>query len=482
MDTFTNASNAARRTLTPGWGLVVLCLALLFSACGSSNADGPPNGLEFRDDSDAPISTLEESVSFSRPVEPFETEVIGVALDGQINVIDTETGDVLASHTSDLMLNFARTTSHGGVIYLTDPYLPDVNLLARIDSGGIETVELATTGGIAHLIDAPRPTLFARSNVGAELIRFGPEAQIERQVFDIPVFLDIVGTTTLMTDPDHAGDLWLLDDDLSTEQHIALGSLDGRPVLIDEETVRYSQAGQNHHLDLTTLETSLYPESDDPFDPAVSKFAGGWTARLNDGVITFIDPAGVTQLEQPIDVATQVNTFAHPSEEIALVSIASNINREGVLPADTSTDGQGLDDTSDYGGIYVPPSFISVFQFDLTNATLTPIEVGETSTSIAALALDSGWYAVTVDGANTRVLSVSSDGASEILDEFPNGGADHTSPYVQPIGPRTLAMSDFQSSSIVVMTSDGAVRHDGVALADSDNAWRQFADTFAHIR
>ncbi len=474
---------AARRTV------MVLCFALIVTACGSISSNGAnqpgseqTEAPQFEESiNKPPLSSLDQTLSFSRPIEPFDGTVVAIVDDGRVNIVETTSGETLASHSIDVEGSFPEAAYADGAIYIVDGRDPGEHQLFRIDAGGVEVVGFETGGWIEHLHETPQPSMVAVDDDYAELIRMHPDGQIDRHIFESGIFVEGVGDTILLTTRDYTGEMWLMDQDLAVINGFSVGKLQNRPILIDEATVRIATNTGRYSIDLATQDLEPYPNTERALDPLISEFAEGWIAELITGTLTVTDPGGVMQVEQVVEPATRVSSFAHPTENTALVALRSCANVDGDICGEPSDgDAESSGDSDEAGDeIYVPPGFLNIFQLDMDTGTLVELEIGQ-FTSMAALAVDSGWLAAGVDGSTTSIITIDRSSDAQILDELPNSGYDFTLEYVAPVGEQGLALLDRRVGEIVILTNDGLLRTTGTALSNG-SVWRGTADSFSHL-
>lgn len=432
----------------------LLSVGFVLGACGSdfNDAQGQENGAEVESGTVEPPE-LDQELSFSRPAEPFENEVIAV-LDGeQMNVVDVTTGEVLASTAATIEPLFANATSDGGVVYITDERSPGLRQLIRVDAGGFETLEFESTGWIDHRLTTDGPALVTRDDeADTQFLRFRLDGLIDRYTFGQGMFIDAFGDTIALTPADRNGDVWFLDSDMTV-----IEGADGSELEVDRPAVERTETGLVH------------------------EFGDRWMTELDGEVLTITGPDGETVVERPADSITNVDVFAHPTNNNALITLRTCVSREGPVCPINSTDdtneGAGEEEAGDEP--YVAPGYLEVYLFDMSTTELQLLEMVPTS-SIAALEVESGWFVASVDGSTTTLVSISNDGVVENFQGPTTGALDFTMEFVVPVAPGVLALQDFQATGVFFLTEDGIESAPGTAVVNKE-WWRQFAGQFDHL-
>ncbi len=475
---------------------LALVVAVVLGACGSESAvesgtetasaaaSGPPSVSSI--DTPAPAFTVDQSLSFARPVQPFSGSVIAMHVNDQVQVIDESTAEVLGSYPNDAQPWQLRTSYQHGALYITSETNDQLLQVTRIDAGGSETVQLDRRGFVEHAHGAPIATVVIRTDDDAELVRFHTDGQIERRIFDTGIFIEVVGDGLVLSDNNYSGDLWTVDQELNVITALNVGEVINRPGLIDSDTAVFSTSVGRYEIDLASQEITAI--QDGPFEAADwlrSEFGDGWRVEASGDLVEFIDPDGGVVNELATEPLQRVSTFMHPTDNIVLVALRTCQNVLGnacepVLGDESGASDHVSDETSDdvVDEPYVPPGFLNIVQFDIDDASISELGFVRT-TSIAALALDTGWLVTTVDGSTATISTMSRTGELDILDERAIA-ADYTQTLVQPLGTQSLGFANYETSAIAVLTDDGLVMIDGQPLTN-ESAWRGYEARFAHI-
>lgn len=472
-----------------------LGMTLLLGACGgTADADAvatdPDNGesnvpsehesVAVGEASSFETPVLDQELTFARAVEPFENAVAAVIDGDMINVVDMVAGEVVASHPTSFDPFRADARTSGGAIYITDESRPGSRQLMRIDAGGTETVNFEAVGWVDHRIVTEGHALHIRSNdePRATFMAIGEDGQIDQYNFGSSLFIEASGDTIVATAEDFTGEVWILDNDMTVLDSANVGEVRNRPSLIAENTLRISRGGTARLVDLDTWESSVQASDFTRTDTGeIRQFGDGWVAELSDAEFSINGPDGQVVANPMTEPISGFQLLVHPDNGTALVALRTCTNRDGSI----CDSGDGSGSTEDEAGDeeYVPPAFVEVFLLDMAATELSSVAIDD-QTSLAALAVDSGWFVASVDETTTTIWSISNDGAAENLAEIESVGQDFAQNFVVPLTPNGLALVDRDVTDMYLLTEDGLEVVSGTAL-DSDEDWREWKGRFAFL-
>lgn len=475
-ENYPTTSGASRRVTVRF--LLVSAFVVICAACASSANSTTTSGTASASSSPAPVTTAPngplalrvpadefpatpqpaEILSFGSPLAPFDTEVFGLLRDdGGIQVVDPTSGETLASDPRE---TFISGLGKDGALYIAEPLAPaDLTRLWRFDANGLTSVDVSTSRFTAYHPDASTPTLVTSSSDGPILTRLTADGQIERRLLDKGesdgVELHLFGDTILATDnlsnltrSVNFSNYWVLNDDLTVAKSFQVPGQRLRAFLLDEATVRVRTNEQQYDIDLETLQTVAVPTRMFGGEVVSVPFGDGMHVVHTNDSFQVTNQSGDVIAEQSVpDSTLELSAFKHPSQDLALISVATCFNRDGNQCEPGDSDGTDAGES-----VEAPPSFIELFQLDLETNALTRVELPAEATAPAALATESGWLAVSVIDGNTTIFTIDSAGAVEIVRELGEELELATATNVSPFGEDGILLN--LRSSVLVVTGD----------------------------